>query len=540
MRSVHPIWPKIVAGFIILALAGCWSRESPVTKGNRDQILHRSLGADVAELDPHIITGLPEMNVASALFEGLLGEDPHDLHPVPGVAESWSVSSDLLRYTFHLRDNARWSNGEALTAQDFLSAYRRVLTPSLGADYASMLYLVENAEAFHKGHISDFDEVGFAAPDPHTLVITLDHPTPYFLTLLSNPVWYPVYLPALEKTGSPYLRGNPWTRSENFVGNGPFTLTSWRPGRDIIVEKSVNYWDAKQVRLNAIHFYPAASVDSEERAFRAGQLHITDALPVSKVDTYRRDRPEVLHIDPFLDTYFYRLNVTRPILNERLVRQALSMAVDRVAIVEKITRGGQQPAYSFTPPGTAGYEPPNIAKTDFAAARNLLAEAGYPNGMGLPEFTLLINSSGNHRIIAEAVQEMWHRELGLNVAINNMEQKSLLSARRSLDYQILRSDWAGDFLDPATFLDVFSSQSGNNHTGWSNPEYDSLLYQAQRTNDTPARYGLLQRAERILLDDAPIIPIYYYTTVRLIHPAVHGWYPTLLDHHPYKYVWLEP
>jgi oligopeptide transport system substrate-binding protein len=170
----------------------------------------------------------------------------------------------------------------------------------------------------------------------------------------------------------------------------------------------------------------------------------------------------------------------------------------------------------------------------------LLAEAGYPNGMGLPEFTLLINSSGNHRIIAEAVQEMWHRELGLNVAINNMEQKSLLSARRSLDYQILRSDWAGDFLDPATFLDVFSSQSGNNHTGWSNPEYDSLLYQAQRTNDTPARYGLLQRAERILLDDAPIIPIYYYTTVRLIHPAVHGWYPTLLDHHPYKYVWLEP
>jgi oligopeptide transport system substrate-binding protein len=521
-------------------MSGCWSRESPVTQGNREQILHRSLGADVAELDPHIVSGMPEMNVVSALFEGLLGEDPHDLHPVPGVAESWTVSADQLRYTFHLRANAKWSNGAPVTAQDFIASFRRVLTPSLGADYAGMFYLVENAEAFHKGHLTDFDDVGFSAPDPSTLIITLDHPTPYFPTLLAHPVWYPVYLPALEKTGSPYLRGNPWTRPENLVGNGPFTLTAWRPGRDIVVQKSAQYWDSAHVRLQAIHFHPSASVDSEELAFRAGQLHITEALPVSKVDTYRRDRPEVLHIDPFLDTYFYRLNVTRPILNERLVRQALSLAVDRQAIVEKITRGGQQPAYSFTPPGTAGYEPPKVITTDFPAARKLLAQAGYRDGMGLPEFTLTINSSGNHRVIAEAVQEMWRRELGLNVVIINMEQKSLLSARRTLDFQILRSDWAGDYLDPATFLEVFSSQSGNNHTGWSNAEYDSLLYQAQRTDDRQTRYHLFQRAERILLEEAPIIPLYYYTTVRLIHPAVRGWYPTLLDRHPYKHVWLEP
>lgn len=522
-----------------LTLAGCWSRESPVERGNREQVLHRSLGADVAELDPHIVTGLPEFNVVSALFEGLVGEDPHDLHPVPGVAESWEVSPDLLRYTFHLRADAKWSNGEPVTAQDFLNAYKRVLSPELGADYAAMLYVVQNAEAYHKGSLREFSSVGFATPDSRTFVITLDHPTPYFLTLLSHPVWYPVHLPTVERTGSAYRRGNPWTRPENFVGNGPFTLKEWRPDRVIIVEKNAYYWDAANVRLHAIHFHPSASIDAEERAFRAGQLHITEALPVSKVDAYRRDRPEVLRIDPFLDTYFYRINVTRPVLNEAKVRRALSLAIDRKAIVENITRGGQMPAYSFTPPGTAGYEPPHGAASDPAAARALLAEAGYPEGRGLPTLEILINSSGNHRVIAEAVQEMWRRELGVSTSIINMEQKTLLAARRSLDFQILRSDWAGDYLDPATFLNVFSGNSGNNHTGWSNQEYDALLYQAARTPNQAERYELFSRAETILLRDAPIIPLYYYTTVRLVHPAVHGWYPTLLDRHPYKYVWLE-
>jgi oligopeptide transport system substrate-binding protein len=530
----------VVVCFGLLLLAGCWSRESPVKQGNRDQVLHRSLGADIAELDPHLITGLPELNVASALFEGLVTEDPRDLHPVAGVAQKWEVSPDLLRYTFHLRPDAKWSNGKSVVALDFIAAFQRVLTPSLGADYAAMLYVVQNAEAFQKGQISDFTEVGFAAVDSHTLIITLEHPTPHFLNLLSHPAWFPIYLPALEKTGSPYLRGNPWTRPQNIVTNGPFLLKSWQPDRLVVVEKSPNYWDAANVRLQAIHFHPSSSVEGEERSFRAGQLHITEALPVSKVDTYRRDRPDVLRIDPFLDTYFYRLNVTRPVLNIREIRLALSMAVDRQAIVETITRGGQKPAYSFTPPGTAGYEPPIGISTDLAAARQLLLEAGYPKGQGLPKFELLINSSGNHRVIAEAVQEMWRRELGIKVEIMNMEQKTLLATRRTLDYQILRSDWVGDYLDPATFLEVFSSNSGNNHTGWSNREYDDLLYQASRSPDHDARYKLFQRAEAILLDAAPIIPIYYYTTVRLVHPAVKGWYPTLLDHHPYKHVWLEP
>lgn len=520
-------------------LVSCAKRETAVDQGTREQVLHRGLSADPSDLDPHIITGLPEINIVSTLFEGLVGEDPVDLHPVPGVAESWDISPDGLTYTFHLRANARWSNGEPVTAQDFSNSIRRVLTHSLAADYATMLYVLANAAAYHQGVLTDFSQVGVAAPDPRTVRFTLEHPAPYFLSLLTHPAWFPVYLPALEKAGPAGQRGSKWTRPGNLVGNGPFVLTEWKPGEVIIVTKSPTYWDAATVRLQAIHFHPAADVEGEERAFRAGQLHLTESLPVSKVDTYKREQPGVLKISPFLDTYFYRLNTTRPGLADAKVRQALALAVDRMAIVEKITRGGQQPAHSFTPPGVGGYVPPDLLRTNSEQARRLLAEAGFPGGQGLPPLEIMINSSGNHRAIAEAVQEMWRRELGLDVRINNMEQATLLANRRTLDYAILRSDWAGDYLDATTFLKVFASDSSNNHTGWKNPDYDRLLNEADRTPDPAARQALLQRAEAILLAELPIIPVYYFTTVRLVHPAVHGWHPTLLDRHPYKHVWLE-
>jgi len=518
---------------------GCPRRETPVERGIREQVFHRGLGADPSELDPHVISGLPDINVASALFEGLVAEDPEDLHPVPGVAERWDVSPDGLVYTFHLRANARWSNGEIVTAQDFANSFQRVLTPSLGADYATMLYLLVNAEAYHKAAITDFSQVGVQVPDARTLRLTLNHPAPYFISLLSHPVWFPIHLATLEKWGSPYQRGSKWTQAGSLVGNGPFVLKEWKRGEIIVVEKSPNYWDAAVVRLKAIHFHPASDVDSEERAFRARQLHVTEALPVSKVDGYKRNQADVLQIGAFLDTYFYRLNITRPGLSNLKVRQALSAAIDRPTLVEKIVRGGQQPAHSLTPPGINGYAPPDAIQSNFDEARRLLAEAGYPGGQGLPPLEIMINSSGNHRVIAEAVQEMWRRELGVEVRINNMEQATLLANRRALEYQILRSDWAADYLDPKTFLDVFRSDSSNNHTGWKNSTYDSLLFEADRTADPADRHSLMQRAESILLVDAPIIPIFYYTSVRLVHPSVRGWHSTLLDHHPYKQIWLD-
>ena len=524
---------------LVAIVSGCGRHETPVEAGIREQVLHRGLSADPSELDPHVITGLPEINVVSALFEGLVAEDPVDLHPVPGVAESWDVSADGLVYTFHLRATARWSNGESVTAQDFANSIRRVLTRSLAADNAGLLYVLANAEAYHQGALTDFAQVGVQVPDARTLRLTLAHPAPYFVSLLTHPVWYPVWLPALERDGSPYQRGGKWTQPGQLVGNGPFVLTAWQHGVHIVVEKSPTYWDAASVRLRGIEFHPAADVDGEERAFRAGQLHITEALPVGKVDTYRRTQPGVLQIGAFLDTYFYRLNTTRPGLNQGKVRQALAAAIDRSALVRQVTRGGQQPAHSFTPPGVGDYEPPVGLQGTSADARRLLAEAGYPGGRGLPPLEIMVNSSGNHRVIAEAIQEMWRRELGVDARVNNMEQSTLFANRRRLDYQIMRAEWSADFLDPKTFLDVFRSNSSNNNTGWANAGYDALLTAADRTADPAARRALLQRAETILLDEAPIIPIYYYTSVRLVHPSVHGWHPTLLDRHPYKQIWLE-
>lgn len=529
----------LLCGFVAaLACFGCAQRETAVDRGVREQVLHRGIGHDLAGLDPHLATQASDYSVLSALFEGLVAEDPVDLHPVPGVAERWELSPDGLTYTFHLRANARWSTGEPVTAQDFIASWRRILTPALGADYANFLYVIQGAQAFHQG-LAGFEQVGLAAPDSRTLRVTLEHRTSYFLAMLNHQAWFPVHLATIEKYGAATDRANTWARPGHFVGNGPFTLKAWRAGQEIVVEKSNTYWDRATVRLNGIHFYAIDSLDVEERTFRAHQLHLTDALPTGKIDTYRRDAPNLLRIDPLLGTYFYRLNTKRPFLSDPRIRRALALAVDRDAIVEKILRGGQQPAVAFTPPGTAGYTSSAALATNVEAARKLLADAGYPGGKGLPTFELLFNSSESHRLIAEAVQEMWRRELGVEVRLSNQELKSTLESRRAGNYQILRSSWTADYVDPASFLEIWRSDSGNNYTGWEDSDFDALLFAAARESDPAARLVLFQKAEAILLDAAPLIPIYHYTHVFLIDPSVRGWYPTLLDHHPYKHVWLE-
>jgi oligopeptide transport system substrate-binding protein len=343
----------------------------------------------------------------------------------------------------------------------------------------------------------------------------------------------------IAKHGPVDRRGNGWTKAGNLVSNGPFALTKWQQNQLIVAEKSPHYWDAATVRLNAIHFYPIDSLDTEERAFRAGQLHLTDSIPVGKIDAYRRDAPQLLRLDPYLGSYFYRFNVSRPPFTDVRIRRALAMAVDRQAIVTKVLRGGEAAAYALTPSGVAGYTPRAQVPTDFAAARELLKAAGYPGGKGLPPIELLYNNNESHRLIAEATQEMWRRELGIDVRLVNQELKVTFAARRAGDFQILRSNWIADYLDPATFLEVFRGDSGNNYTRWSNQAYDAALFAAARTIEPAARLDLFQRAEAILLDEAPIIPIYHYTHVFLKQPVVKGWHPTLLDLHPYKHVWLE-
>jgi len=518
-------------------LQGCTRGASNVRSGDQAQILHRGIDPEIADLDPHLATLASDYTVLSALLEGLVAEDPVDLHPVPAVAERWEVAPGGLTYTFYLRPAARWSNGVPVTAADFIASWRRILTPSLGATRASQLYLISGAEAFNKG-LGDFSHVGLSAPDAHTLVVSLEHPAPWFLSLLSGPAWMPVPLATVAKYGPIAERDNPWAAPGRWVGNGPFVLASWHLAQDIVVTRSDTYWDAAQVRLREIHFHAFDSIDAEERAFRSGQLHVTEAIPPSRIEAYQREAPSLLRIDPLLGTYFVRVNTRRPALNDSRIRLALALAVDRSALVGRVLRGGQSPAFSFTPPGLPGYVPPAVQQLDLAQARRLLAEAGQPSGGVLPEFTLLYNTSEVHREVAEALQEIWRRDLGIRVVITNQEMKSVEQARRSGSYDLLLSSWIADYEDPSAFLDVLRSDNGDNFTGWANADYDGLLFTAERTADPEARAVLYAKAERLMLGEAPILPLYHYTHAFLIQPSVKGWHPTWLDHHPYKAVSL--
>ncbi len=506
--------------------------------GNRDGILHRGIGHELNDLDPHLATQASDYHVLSALFEGLVGEQSSSQDPAPGVAERWEILESGAIYRFYLRPGVRWSNGDPLTAHDFVASFKRALTPSLGAENAAQMHVLRGAAAFNKGLTTEFSTVGVEAPDPQTLVLHLENPTPWFLGMLVNPIWFPVHLPCIAAQGPAYARGNRWTRPGNLIGNGPFTLEEWSVNNRIVVRRNPLHWDATQVSLKAVHFYPL-QIDAEERAFRAGQLHVTDALPPSKIQAYRIQSPSPLRMDPLMGTYFFRLNTRHPPLDDPRVRRALSLCVDRTTIVRRILQGGQQSARNFTPPGLAGYQPYPRNDYDVTAARSLLAEAGFPGGRGLPPLELLFNSSETLRLIAEAMQETWRTQLGADVKLSNMENTSILDARRSGSFQLLRSSWTADYPDPQGFLELWMSDGGNNFTGWSNARYDALLAQARGTADQSGRFSLLAEAEALLMEESPIIPLHHYTHVFLLHPSVKGWQPSLLDHHPYKHVRLE-
>ena len=292
----------------VACLAGCSRPKTltPVEQGNRDGVLHLGNGAEPRELDPEVVTGIPESNIVRALYQPLVDYDDHDLHPVPGVAQSWDASPDGLTYTFHLRPEAVWSNGAPLVAADFVGSWRRVLAPKLGAEFSYFLWPIKNARPYNEGTLTDFAQVGIHATDEHTLRVDLEHPAPYLLNSMAGRTWYPVYLPAVEKTGAPDERNNQaWTLPANFVGNGAFTLTEWTVGKRIVVQKNGRYWDAAHTRLNEVIFYPIDDNDTEERAFRAGQLHRTypGAMPTAKIDVYRHSHPELLRIPPYLGSY---------------------------------------------------------------------------------------------------------------------------------------------------------------------------------------------------------------------------------------------
>lgn len=533
---------KMVINVLVVALfvVACSSdRKTPVELGNEQQILHVGNGFEIADVDPHITTGQPESRVQTAIFEGLVAKDPKSLEVVPGVAEHWEISDDATVYTFHLRKNAKWSNGDELTAEDFVWSWERALMPGLGNQYAYSLFIIKNAEAFHKGELKDFSQVGVQALDKHTLRVELNSVTPYFLQLLDHHSTYPVHRSTIEKFGAMDERGTQWSRPENFVGNGPFTLKSWVPNQVLTVVKNLHYWDADVVRLQEIHFYPVEQATTEERMFRAGQLHITKEVPIEKREIYRRESPDILRNSLYYGTYFYRFNTTLAPLNDMRVRQALSYSIDRVQITEKVTKGGQQPAYNLTP-ASSTYTPRAKLPYDPERARALLTEAGFPNGKGFPALTILYNTSEDHKKIALVVQQMWKRELNVDITLKNQDWKVFLDNQRNMNYEIARASWVGDYYDPNTFLDMFVTNGGNNETGWSNKRYDELIRLASNTIAPADRYRYFDEAEAILVEELPILPIYTYASNELVAPSVKQWYSNVMDFWSYKNVYLEP
>lgn len=529
-----------VVALSLLVLGGCSKRETRVESGTRDQVLHLGNGDQIEDVDPQVVTGVTEHNVIAALFEGLLSEDPKTRQLAPAVAERWEVSPDQVHYKFYLRQNAKWSNGDPITATDFVRSYQRILSPGLGSEYANMLFPIKNAEAFFRGEIKNFDEVGVKALDDRTLEITLRSPTPYLLSMIANHYsWYPVHIPTIEKFGKIDQRGTAWTKPGNLVGNGAFILTDWRVNDIIIVKKNPLYWDAATVKLNEIRFYPIQSLDTEERAFRSGQLHVTYECPRNKVQSYQQSHPHLIRIAPYLGSYFYRINTTRKPFDDKRVRQALAMTIDRESLTKNISRAGEIPALTYVPPASSPlYKSPAGISPNVEAAKKLLAEAGYPDGKGL-KVEIHFNTQENHRKIAEAIQEMWVKNLGAQVTLVNHEWKVYLDAQDTLNYDVSRAGWIADFIDPNAFLELFVTGGGNNDTGWSNKEFDKLIEQAAFTAEPENRMQTLQRAETILLEEMPLIPIYFYTKPYLIDPSVKEWNPNVMGHTVYKYVYLE-
>ncbi len=535
MRNAHLI--HLLLGIGALALVGC-EGEPPIDSYTAKKILVLGNSTEPQGLDPQIVTGVIESNIIRALFEGLCVEHPskQGVH-LPGVAETWQANDDFTEWTFHLRRDGKWSDGTPLTTEDFLFSYQRILHPDFGADYASMLYYIQGAEAYNKGEATDFSTVGVSAPDAYTLKISLKASIPFLPDLTKHYTWYPVPKHIILKHGAMEQRNTPWTEPENLVSNGAFVLKEWRLNDYIYAEKNPYYWDKHTVKLKGIRFLPISNQYTEARMFFNQQLHATYGLAPEMIEYAAGKYNEYLRQETYLGTNFIRFNVTDPALKDLRVRQALALSIDSQAIITHILKGGQKPAYGMVPP-TEDYRTPQAVTFDPDRAKQLLEEAGYTGNKKL-RVTLLSTDREVSKRLSEAYQDMWKKHLGVEVSIEQREWKTYLSRMSGLDYQLALGGWIGDYPDPTTFLDMWKTGDGNNRTGWSNQDYELLLAKAEQTKDPNQRLRILEQAEALFLSEMPIIPVYWYTTNYLLHTAVKGWHPLLLNNHPYKFVDLE-
>lgn len=513
----------IIAALGMTATGSAFAADVPagVQLADKQEIVKNN-GSEVQSLDPHKIEGVPENNVTRDLMEGLANNNP-DGSIVAGVAESWD-NQDFKVWTFHLRKDAKWSNGQPVTAQDFVYSWQRVVDPKTASPYASYLQYahVENVDDIIAGK-KDKSTLGVKAIDDHTFQVTLTEPVPYLVEMTPHYAMKPVYKEAVEKFGEK------WTLPQNYVSNGAYKLKDWVVNERIVLERNPEYWDNAKTIINKVTFLPISSEVTDVNRYRTGEIDMTyNNMPIELFQKLKKEIPQEVHVDPYLCTYYYEINNQKAPFTDARVREALKLGMDRDIITNKVKNQGDLPAYGFTPPYTDGAKltaPEWFGWTQEKrneAAKKLLAEAGYGPDKPLT-FSLLYNTSDLHKKLAIAAASIWKKNLGVDVKLVNQEWKTFLDTRHQGTYDVSRAAWCADYNEPSSFLNMMLSDSSSNTPHYKSAAFDKLMADAIAAKTKDERAGYYQKAEVQLDKDSAIVPVYYYVNARLVKPYVGGY-----------------
>jgi oligopeptide transport system substrate-binding protein len=497
--------------------------------------LRRGNGIEPQTLDIHRAQGVPEQHILRELYEGLLAEGP-DGALIPGVASRWTIDATRTVYRFELRPDARWSNGDPVTAADFVFAFQRAVAPATAAPFASTMFAIANAEAIATGRIEELDRLGVTADGARVLTIRLEQPTPYFLGQLALLTAYPLHRASMQASGEG------WLAPGRLISNGAYTLREWRVQSHVLLQRNPYFHDAGQVAIERVYFIPTENDTTEFRQYRAGQIDITSSIPTDSLAWARENMPSEVRVTPTFGTGYLVCNLDRPSLRDVNVRRALSMVLDRDVIAGKVDRGSQLAASSFVPPTGKQYRPAQMTWLSstpaqrVAAARALLQQAGYGPGNPLA-VEILYRTDENVRRRLVAIAAMW-KQLGVQTRLRNEEWKVYLSSRRQRDYDITVGSWVGEYDDPYAFLQTLRSTAGPhiNYANYRNPRYDELLRRANAEADASRRLGLLAEAEAIAMAEQPVLPIYFLTARSMVKPHVSGFVGNPLNVHPTRWM----
>jgi ABC-type oligopeptide transport system substrate-binding subunit len=511
----------------------------PTAQGPAASVLHRGLLTDPETVDPQRVRSTQAGDILRDIGEGLLSYSATG-ELGPGAADEWSLADDGLVYTFHIRDDARWSNGEPLTAEHFVFSLRRLVDPATAAFYSQMVSDIVNARAIIAGDMPAA-ELGVEAVDDNTLVIRLERPVPYLLSLLTYPSTFPVHPDSIA------LHGDEFTRPGNLLSNGAYKLDAWEPGSVLSLSRNEHYWNNENTAIDEVRHHVVTQEMAQLNRYRAGELHTTGSVPPDAFQQVQEEYPDELHVAPYLGVYYYGFNLAKPPFKDSPgLREALSLAIDRDVLVRSITGRGEEAAYSWVPPGVENYEPRRLNYADQsqdarnAHARRLMREAGYGPDNPL-QFELRYNTSDAQQRMALAIQSMWKDVLGVETTLINEEFQVLLANMRAAEVtQVFRSSWIGDYNDAHTFLSILETGNASNMPRYSNEEYDDLMQRAADQVDAHKRRLLLEEAERVLLADHPVIPIYFFVSKHLVSPQVQGWGDNVLDYHYSQHLSLAP